>query len=287
MTVLACSVDGVFQDPVTSFPFARAAQYGDGLFETIAVISSEPLFWQEHLHRLRHGAAVLGIAVPDAAILLAHWQDLQKRYPDIATSRRLVLKILLFRRDGQGYVTPKESAGQIVFLVQDWPARPTAYWRDGVRAGLSTVPLQCGASYLALKSLNRLNQIMARRALPEGWQEAVLCDQQGCLREGIQSNVLWRRGETLYTPDLHDGGIRGVQLGAILRQAEGWGLTVQIVRTTPSALAEAEEILFCNSLIGFWPVQRWQDRSLPGAAGSLAQRLATWHRGLGLFPEEA
>ncbi|MBU2755682.1 aminodeoxychorismate lyase [Acidithiobacillus sp. CV18-2] len=285
MTVLACSVDGVFQDPAYSLPFARALQYGDGLFETIAVISSQPLFWQQHLHRLSQGAAVLGIAVPDVATLLAHWQELLEGSPLIATSRRLVLKILLFRRDGQGYATPRESTGQIVFLLQDWPTRSKTYWQEGICAGLSTVPLQCGAPYLALKSLNRLNQIMARRALPEGWQEALLCDQQGYLREGIQSNVLWRRGDTLYTPDLHDGGIRGIQRDAILRQAEGWGLAVQTVRETPTALAEAEEILFCNSLIGFWPVQRWQDRSLPGAAGSLAQRLAAWHRELGLFPE--
>ncbi|MEY2342739.1 aminotransferase class IV [Acidithiobacillus sp. IBUN Pt1247-S3] len=285
MAVLACSIDGVSQDAATFPPLARASQYGDGLFETIAIISSQPLFWQEHLARLRHGAAILGISVPEDTVLARYWQRLQANLPGGVVPGRLVLKILLVRSEGQGYATPKESIGQLLFLLQDWPERPAAYWQEGIRAGLSTVPLQCGAPYLALKSLNRLNQILARRALTELWQEAVLCDLEGFLREGIQSNLLWRHGDALYTPDLHDGGISGIQLGAILRQAEEWGFSVKIVRETPDALHQAEEILFCNSLIGSWPVQQWQDRGLPGAAGTLAQRLSAWQRGLGLFPE--
>jgi 4-amino-4-deoxychorismate lyase len=285
MAVLACSIDGVIQS--APFPLSRAVQFGDGLFETIAVIRGQPLFWAEHLTRLRRGAELLGIYLPDDVQVLTYWRQLQQTLPQAEKPAARVLKIVLVRREGAGYATPPDSPGELLLMLQDWPQRPAAYWQEGVAAGLSAVPLQSGAPYLTLKSLNRLNQIMARRSLPSEWQEAVLCDREGFVREGIQSNLFWLQRGRIYTPDLHDGGIVGIQLEAILRQLQEWGWELQTVRAASSVLLAAEEIFFCNSLIGVWPVKRWQERELPGAAGTLAQRLADWHCHLGLFPEAA
>ena len=167
MAVLACSVDGILQDPAAVDSLARATQYGDGLFETIAVIALRPLFWAEHLRRLRQGATALGMALPDDHSLTCLWQDLLASLPANNPHQRLVLKILCVRSEGQGYATPQRSAATLLFLLQDWPLRPKRYWQEGVCAGLSAVPLQCGEEYLTVKTLNRLNQIMAWRALPE------------------------------------------------------------------------------------------------------------------------
>ena len=43
--------------------FDRGFQYGDGVFETIAVINGEPLFWDSHLRRLSH--AMKTLQLPD------------------------------------------------------------------------------------------------------------------------------------------------------------------------------------------------------------------------------
>ena len=42
----------------------RGFQYGDGLFETLAVVNGTPLLWDRHMRRLFHGAARLGIEAP-------------------------------------------------------------------------------------------------------------------------------------------------------------------------------------------------------------------------------
>jgi len=269
---------------LVDFYCSRGLQYGDGLFETVALIDEEPLFWESHLLRLRQGAALLGIQLEDEAEIQKQWESFRRCIPKQA-ARRLVLKILVQREQGQGYGTPAQSPARLLWLVQEWPKRDPDYWNIGITAGLSTVPLQTGAPYLTVKSLNRLNQIMARRALPATWQEAVLLDLQGFLREGIQSNLLWRQGAVVYTPDLEDGGISGIQRDAICRQLPQWGFTVKFVRTRPAILRDAHEILFCNSLIGAWPVANWQGRVLPGAQGPLAQSLAAWHEQLGLGPQ--
>ena len=40
----------------------RGLQYGDGLFETIAIKNHKLLMWHQHLARLSHGCEVLGLA---------------------------------------------------------------------------------------------------------------------------------------------------------------------------------------------------------------------------------
>ena len=47
----------------------RAVQYGDGLFETVAIRDGEPRLWDYHVERLRTGAARLGIDAPAESAL--------------------------------------------------------------------------------------------------------------------------------------------------------------------------------------------------------------------------
>ena len=43
----------------------RGLQYGDGLFETIAMKNNKLLMWHEHLSRLSQGCKVLGLSEID------------------------------------------------------------------------------------------------------------------------------------------------------------------------------------------------------------------------------
>ena len=47
----------------------RGFQYGDGLFETLAVANGVPLLWGRHMQRMSRGAARLGISAPDVHLL--------------------------------------------------------------------------------------------------------------------------------------------------------------------------------------------------------------------------
>ncbi len=283
MRVLLLSQNGTLVPPERVQAFtSRAFLYGDGLFETVAVIRGTPLFWKEHLLRLRNGGVLLGIESPENSLWESWWSALWSALPDSCRQDRMVLKLVVSRMDGSGYATPERSPVHAFLFLQDWPDRPSTYWNHGITAGLCPVPLQCGSPYLAVKSLNRLNQIMARRMTPAEWQEAVLLDREGCIREGIQTNILWRRGETIESPDLRDGGVPGIQRDAILSYLGGIGYRIRWVSEPYSTLYDVDEILFSNSLIGTWAVSRLEERPFPGREGHLASVLSEWQKNLGL-----
>ena len=85
----------------------RAVQYGDGLFETVAVRDGRPRLWNYHVERLQSSAVRLGIEAPDDTRLRSGvCSALDQAQAD---QSRCVAKIVLtagsgprgYRRDGQ------------------------------------------------------------------------------------------------------------------------------------------------------------------------------------------
>ena len=82
----------------------RGFQYGDGLFETLAVENGAPLLWDRHMQRLLHGAARLRIDAPAVKLL----RDEAERV--CRDAERAVLKIIVTRGvAGRGYAPAPES----------------------------------------------------------------------------------------------------------------------------------------------------------------------------------
>ena len=67
MSPVSVLVNGVAVDTVSARD--RGFQYGDGLFETIAVSRGTPLLWERHAQRLLAGVVRLDMPPPETALL--------------------------------------------------------------------------------------------------------------------------------------------------------------------------------------------------------------------------
>ncbi|MDP2229223.1 MAG: aminotransferase class IV, partial [Moraxellaceae bacterium] len=125
---------------------------------------------------------------------------------------------------------------------------------------LGTSPLLAGH-----KHLNRLEQVLLRRelALSPGAQEALVMDSAGHVVEGVFSNVFWVHEGVVHTPLLDQSGVKGVMRGAIMQQAAVSGMDVREGRYCLQDVQAADEVFFCNSLYGIWPVRQLGDQPLP------------------------
>ena len=69
----------------------RAVQYGDGVFETIAVKENLMEFWKEHYQRLGNGCKILKIKCPSELILKKEINKFLKKIK----KKKFVLKIII------------------------------------------------------------------------------------------------------------------------------------------------------------------------------------------------
>ena len=240
----------------------RGHEFGDGLFETLLLIGGVPQFPGYHERRLHLGFERLRFAgtAPALSTLVAPALDRAAEFPLAA------LRLTLSRAAGARGYEPGNDPGHSCVL------RLTALHTDvsvpatPASLGVSSIALASQPALAGIKHLNRLEQVLAAAERQRmGVDEVVTCDQSGHPVAVASGNLFIRVGDRLLTPTLHDCGIAGTRRALILdRWAGQAGFDVGEQRLSLDELESADEILFCNSLIGVRPVKafrtrRWRD----------------------------
>ncbi len=235
----------------------RGFQYGDGLFETLAVTGGRPCLWELHLNRLERGCRQLGIPLPDPALLL------DEALRECAGQERAVLKIMLTRGEGgRGYrPTANPTPNRIVYTAP-WPDHPATATEEGVVVRLCETRLGQDETLAGIKHLNRLPQIMAQREWDDpAIAEGLMLDRSGHVIEGTISNLFLVRDGELITPDLNACGVAGVMRELVLEIASQLNIPFAIRDIPVAELDQADALFLTNSLIGIWPVRQLGEQS--------------------------
>ena len=237
----------------------RGLEFGDGLFETLAVVNGAPRLLERHLARLAHGCERLGIAMP-ASARLARELTLAAHGRGVG-----VLKLIVTRgAGGHGYAPVARARPRRTLVALPPRRRDPRFECDGIVARLCCTRLALQPALAGLKHLNRLEQVLARRewsdpAIPEG----LMLDVQGRLICGTISNVFLDLGQGLVTPALTRCGVAGVMRAALLAGFAAAGHAVEERDVAAAELRTARELFVSNALIGVWPVRRLDDRDYP------------------------
>jgi 4-amino-4-deoxychorismate lyase len=245
----------------------RGLNYGDGLFETIAVVQGQPRWWQDHIDRLSAGCDRLGLHMPAQAILLREVQTVS------AGQHRCVVKITLSRGPGDRGYTPYDGAEQTRLVSShSWPLGLEQAVAGGVDARTCDLKLAIQPQLGGMKHLNRLEQVLAsREMLDYPGMEGILLDTDDHLISTISANLFMVFKEQLMTPRLDRCGVRGVLRARILKAFKS---RCELRRISSEMLAEASEIFLCSSLRGIVPVNRID--SYQYSRGPVTHELLQW-----------
>lgn len=258
-------IDGKDSDRIAADD--RGLLYGDGLFETIAVRDGVPQLWPQHMARLQRDSRRLGITLPAEELLQSEAQAL------CATSGRGVLKIIITRGSGgRGYRPAPQSVPRRILSLHPWPDYPVHCWQQGVAVRLCDTRLGRNPRLAGIKHLNRLEQVLARNEWDDAAiAEGLMLDTDGLLIEGTMSNVFLVRDGELRTPALEHCGVAGVMRGHVMALAAELGIPCAVMPLGLTEVGRADELFVCNSLIGIWPVRRFQEHEF--IPGPLTRRL--------------
>ncbi|WP_096460937.1 aminodeoxychorismate lyase [Sulfurifustis variabilis] len=247
----------------------RGFQYGDGLFETIAVREGEPVRWERHLARLGLGCERLGIPPPDARVLREEARRLSHG------RERAVLKLVYTRGPSpRGYAPPVSPTPTRALIVSEWPSHRASPPEEGVAVCLCRQRLAANARLAGIKHLNRLEQILARAEWRDEYAEGLMLNARGDIVDGTMSNVFAVLDDVLVTPEIVDCGVAGVMRNLVLQRAAALGIPCRVRALALVDLRRAHEIFLTNSVIGVLPVGRFEERAVAVGAVTRALRRA-------------
>jgi 4-amino-4-deoxychorismate lyase len=217
------------------------------------------VWWSAHLARLQQASARLGFAEMD-------WSILTREVAQLAAGQtQAVAKVMLTRGiggrgyDGSGCQTPT----RIVSLA-DYPSHYQGWQQNGIPLLVCQQRLGDAPMLAGLKTLNRLEQVLLKNELAaRSGVEGIVLNSRGFLVEGVSANLFWRRGKTVFTPDLAHCGIDGIMRRHVMGMLKQMSIELRVVEAPLESLWQAEEVWLTNTLMGIVPVNGIGDTQYP------------------------
>jgi 4-amino-4-deoxychorismate lyase len=241
----------------------RAVQYGDGLFETVAIRDGKPRLWDYHVERLCTGAARLGLEVPAEPALRSGLDSaLEQARPGDA---RCLAKIVLTAGTGpRGYARPPSARTTLLTGISAAAVLPVSCYRDGVDLRICNTRLAVQPQLAGMKTLNRLEQVLARNEWGDDEVfEGLTLDAADRVICGTMSNLFLITGQELVTPALTRCGVAGVMRRHVLTLLDSAGIDCSVRDVGLGELWSSDGVFLSNSQFGILPVRSCGEHAWP------------------------
>ncbi len=174
-----------------------------------------------------------------------------------ATRGEGILKLIVTRGSGsRGYRPSGRERCTRIIALHPLPRRLITEESRAVRLRVCATPLAVNARLAGLKTLNRLDCVLARAE----WQDTriwdgLMQDGDGNWVSGTMSNLFLKRGSVLMTPLLDRCGVAGVMRRWILERAAELRLRPVQRPIRWDDLKSAEEVFMSNAVVGIRAVR--------------------------------
>jgi branched-chain amino acid aminotransferase len=233
--------------PVTN----RAFCFGDGVFETIRCLNSEPLFFVNHYTRLRQALFLLKIDLPKEYTESYFRKQIYSLLQQNRLYKGASVKIVVYR-GGSGKYIPENNTGEYIITAQPLETESYVLNEKGIHIGIYDEILKPINVFSSFKNCNSLIFVMAGIYKTEKkLDDCLICNQEGRFIESISSNFFMVKNHKLLTPAVESGCVDGTMRRTIFEIAQQLNIPViEIPGATKSDLLDADEVFLTNAHVG-------------------------------------
>ncbi len=214
----------------------RTLLYGEGLFETMKLPISEKRL-RLHYERLKSSAEFFGIPCPS-------YEEFKKDCT-IEVKEQTYLKFCLIAKGESYYGGKANDYGKLILVKRFKPLN------GSVKLNISPYRRHSADPTCRHKTTNYLfNVVVKRQAMEEGFYDGIIVNERDEVCETSSANLLFLKGNTLYTPAKESGILEGTTL-RILKEF----MDVKEERIKVERLKDFEGAFIVNALIDCLPVE--------------------------------
>lgn len=261
--------------------FDHGLLYGDGIFEGIRVYGGRVFLHQQHIDRLYESAKAIRLVIPiTPAEMIAAVEETVKANGIGDGYVRLVVT----RGAGSLGLDIRRTSNPQVIIIADtislYP--PETYTRGMHLVTASTIRNHPGALSPRIKSLNYLNNILARiEGTDAGMVEALMLNHKGEVAECTGDNIFLVKNRVVRTPSADSGILEGITRNAVLGLAREAGYRVEECVLTRHDLYVADEMFLTGTAAEVVAVVNLDGRAIGnGTPGPVTQDLLERFRAL-------
>ena len=232
--------------------------YGLGVFEGVRAYSTPEgtkIFrLNDHTNRLFESAKAVNMKIPFSQ------QEINEAQKEVFRVNELdegyIRPMCFYGSEGMGLRADNLKVHCIV-AAWEWPSymSPEAF-EKGINIKISSYKRETGNIVSRSKvNGNYVTSIMAlQEAMKEGYDEALLLDDEDNISEGSGENFFIVKNKTLYTPDL-DASLDGITRKSIISLAEELEIKVEVKKVKLQDVLDADELFFTGTAAEVVPIR--------------------------------
>ncbi len=248
----------------------RGFQFGDAVYEVIAVYDGLPFLLDEHLERLKRSAAAIGLKYDFADQPLRPIVEAGLKQSGVNDA--LVYIQLTRGAAPRSHDIPDHLTPTIVMTFRDAPPISDELRITGLK--LKTLP-EIRWARCAIKAVTLLPNILAKQeATQAGCDDAIFVTADGDVRECTSSNIYAVTDGRILTPPLTESILHGITQQFLLACAQAIEVELVQERLTVEKLQQADEVFVSNTRFGILGVTSIDQVSIANSSvGPITQRL--------------
>jgi branched-chain amino acid aminotransferase len=239
----------------------RGFLYGDGVFETMKVVSNKILFLEDHYFRLMSAMRILRMEIPMNFTMEYFEEQILSLANANNCSDSARARITVCRNQG-GFYLPQTN--EVSFIVQVSPLENQSYLVKNQPYEVELYKDFFVAKQLlsSIKSTNRLINITGSIFANENsYDSCLLLNTDKNVVEALSGNVFMLSGNQLITPPVADGCLNGVmrkQILDLLKEIDA----VEVVEESisPFDLQKADELFISNVIVGLQSITNYRKK---------------------------
>ncbi len=240
----------IFNDEILEFddikfsPEDRGFRYGDGLFETIAVVNGIPRLLNKHYQRIARGAELLGYDLGELT-----FERLEEKCLELVKYNHLYpfgkIRLSLWRK-GSGLYEPMDQ--DIYYLLV---AQPVEYHHDNTlkKVDFSERVINYPTKISGFKTISALKYVLAGLEKKEKQlDEIIINDHHGFVSETLYSNLFIKTKGIYVTPPITGGCVDGIMRRWLIEQLRSRQKTIHERFFKEEELLKADSVFTTNAM---------------------------------------
>jgi len=242
--------------------YNRGLNYGDALFETLRVSGGKIYFWEDHYFRLMASMRILRMEIPmNFTQEYLEKQILATIEANGAITGAYRVKILVWRQEG-GFYSPTINEIQFSVACSDLQNPFYLLRQNQYEVELFKDHYITSGLLSTLKTNNKVINVLGSIYAKENkYDNCLLLNEKKQIVEALNGNIFLVKGDTIKTPPLKDGCLKGIMRKQILDiLADLFDYDVQEVSISPFELQKADEMFVTNVITGIQSITKYRKK---------------------------
>ena len=249
----------------------RGFAYGDALFETIKASYGKLLFWEDHYFRLMASMRIMRMEIPmNFTMEYLEEQILKTLTENNLSNASSRVKLTVFRNEGGLYLP---ETNDISFLIAvkpidtDFYIVKDAFYEVDLFKDYYVSPSLLSSLKTNNKALNVVGSIYAKE---NKLDNCLVLNTDKQVIEALNGNVFVVKGNTIKTPPIENGCLKGVmrkQIIETIKSLPEYELIEEAI--SPFELQKADEIFITNVIVGIQAVSKYRKKTFKSEVSKL------------------